>query len=296
MSLDTEAPGLARAIARLHAHVGVLLERAGQRALRLHADEVTLEHLVGAVMEDEECAASQAVLHAFADPETLSVELLALSPGVMVVSSASTLPFSPRAFEALVGARDDAAERGADEVTEAVLLLHSARHLPEDVRAAFAEAGYGEERLSAQPGQGLVAASGPLFKHFSTAGKRALSNANKASARAREDSIGPGQLFLACLEVAPALAGDSGLGAARARAALAGRTADPTPPAPRLIPPDERLLAFLGRLPAGGGSLALLHACHGAGTEEMRELLVRHKVTEALLARAMGAFEDPAGP
>lgn len=296
MALDTQTPGLAREIQRLHPHVGVLLERAGRRALWLHADAVTLEHLIGAVMEDEECAASQAVLHAFADPETLSIELLALSPGVMVVGSVSTLPFSQCGLEALIGARDEAVERGADEVTEAVVLLHSARHLAEDARASVAEAGYSEERLHPQPGQGLVATSAPLFKHFSTGGKRALSIANKASARAGEDAIGPGQLVLACLEVAPALAGDSGLGLARARAALAGRTADPTPPAPRLLPPDEVLLAFLGRLPAGAGSLALLHACHGAGTAEMRELLVRHKVTEALLERALGAFEDPAGP
>lgn len=296
MALDTQAPALAREIERLHAHVGVLLARAGRRALRLHADSVTLEHLVGAVMEDEDCAASQAVLHAFADPETLSAELLALSPGVMVVGSGSTLPFSQRAIEALRGARDEAAERGAEEVTEAVVLLHAVRRLPDDARAALAEAGFAEERLHARPGAGLVAASGPLFKHFSTGGKQALSTANKASAQAREESIGPGQLVLACLAVAPALAADSGLTASRARPALMGRTADPTPPAPRLLPPDPGLVAFLGRLPAGSGSLTLLHACHGAATPEMRELLVRHKVTEALLERSQGAFEDPPGP
>ena len=136
---------------------------------------------------------------------------------------------------------------------------------------------------------------GPLFKHFSTGGKRALSIANKASARAREDSIGPGQVVLACLEITPSVAEESGLGAARARAALSGRTADQTPPAPRLLSPDPELLAFLGRLPDGSGSLALLHACHGRGTDEMRELLSRHKVSEALLERSMGAFEDPEG-
>ena len=70
--------------------------RAARYALRLHAEELAIEHLFASLLEDEECGATRLVLHAFADPETLAVEVLALCPGIMVVGSEHCLPFSVR--------------------------------------------------------------------------------------------------------------------------------------------------------------------------------------------------------
>lgn len=296
MTLDLSSPRVARAIGRLHGGLLRLLERAGARALRLHSERVTLEHLVGASVEDEESAAYQVVEHAFADPDTLSQELLALSPGVMVVGTASTLPFSPAAVRALSAARDAAA---GGEVGPGLLLAAAAAELPADVRADLASAGL----VAAAPPRDPQAPRAPspetggesLFRRFSQPAKRAASQASREASAARETSIGPARLVLACLRVEPELEGTCGLSGARARAALAGRSADPEAPAARPLDLDPALVDFLEALPAGADSLDLLVACHRAAGPELGELLARHKVTEALLERSRGAFADPPG-
>ena len=63
------------------------LDAARDRALAIHADEVTREHLCERLFADEDSALSRAVLDAFADPEGMAVETLALSPGILVVGS-----------------------------------------------------------------------------------------------------------------------------------------------------------------------------------------------------------------
>ena len=99
------APELARLGQRLAPYARETLERGASLAARLHADEVSPEHWLAALLADEECAATRAVLHAFADPETIGIEVLAQCSGIMVVGSGRTLPFSVRAVSALRAAR-----------------------------------------------------------------------------------------------------------------------------------------------------------------------------------------------
>ena len=65
---------------------------ATELALKLHSDEVTLEHLTCALLSDEESAICELVEHAFADPETLYEDALALTPGILVVGSGPHAP------------------------------------------------------------------------------------------------------------------------------------------------------------------------------------------------------------
>lgn len=302
MTLDLGHVDVAPHVARLAPYVSELLAAAGRRALRVHADEVSLEHLLGACMEDEECAAHQLVVHAFADPETIDLELLALSPGTMVVSSSAALPFSPRALDALRAARGAACDAGAAEVEAAVVLARAVAALEGPLARALGDAGYSDGDLApagadggAERGGGLER-DGPLFRGFSDGAKRALSHANRAASSRREASIGPAQLVLSCLAEEPALGGRSGLSAVRARSLLAGHTVDPTAPAPRSIPPQPVLVAVLAAAPDGGGSLELWAASRRLGGDEVGALLERHRITAALLERAEGAFRDPVLP
>ena len=73
--------------------------RAVELALTLHSEEVTLEHLICALLSDEESAICELIEHAFADPETLYEDALALTPGILIVGSSATRPFSVRAVE-----------------------------------------------------------------------------------------------------------------------------------------------------------------------------------------------------
>ena len=77
-----------------------LLQAAGAHALRLHAETVSPEHLLWALMDDPSAAAHAAVLHAFADPGTIADEVLAVSPGLLVVAFAALVLRASRAASA----------------------------------------------------------------------------------------------------------------------------------------------------------------------------------------------------
>ena len=271
-----------------------LLDRAGTHALRLHADVVTPEHLLSTLMEDASCAAHAAVLHAFADPATIAAEALALSPGLMVVASGSTLPFSPRAVSVLIRARSSVLAAGASEVGVADLLVRAAEALDERARASLRGAGFS---MGAGPaGEDSPGAAGPaLFKVFSPASRRALSAANRLAAGERRSAISPAHLLLGCLMEDARLAESLGFSFHRARSLLGADTADESAPIPRRLPADPALISFLGGLPHGSDSLALLARFLAGGTPELAQILVRSRVTPALLERARGAFRDPAG-
>jgi len=289
MSLDSS---IAPQVEHLHPYLKTGLERAATRALRLHAEYITLEHLVGALMEDEWSAAYDVVEHAFADPETLSKELLALSPGVMVVGSHATLPFSVLALRAL---RRTVAERGdPEQKVEPVAIARAAvAALPQDVQGALAEAGYRGAGATSQNVQDVEVDHSSPFKHFAKESLQLLSRANTAAEAAREPSIGPAQLVLAAVTGWDEVRRECGLSTTGARSVLQGKTADPTPAPERALSIDEELETFLGQLAPGAGSIAVLSACHSAGTAELMELLLRHKVTTALLERCAATFEDP---
>ena len=73
------------------------LSRSVEYARRLHAERVSPEHVLASLLEDEECGATRLVLHAFADPATLGIEVMAMCTGIMAVSYTHlTLPTTSR--------------------------------------------------------------------------------------------------------------------------------------------------------------------------------------------------------
>ena len=304
MTLDRNDPELERMRSRLAPYARTLLDRAGEHAARLHADMVTLEHLLAVVLEDEDSAAHQLVLHAFADPATIAGETLAISPGVMVVAADSTLPFSTRGVVALRRARELAVEARADEVGASELLLGAREELEDAAREMLDAAGFraaaaersAQAGAGGEPGGSKIDADGPLFRHFSMTAKRSLSAANRGAAQAGQRAISPAQVLIGCLRTDEALGEETGVTWQRARMLLASHSEDPTPVPQRELPADAGLRGFLGGLGDGADSLTLLGAMRTRGPTELAEILVRHKISEELLERALGAFRDPIQP
>ncbi len=289
MSGLAHEPRLDRARDRLSPYLGRLLERAAGLALDVHADAVSVEHLLGAAMRDEDSAANQTVVFAFADPETVLQELLALCPGIMVVGSSATRPFSSRAVEALARARSRAAVEGSADVTLEQLCDAAESVLPQAQRAKLAGAGWRSRAgVPVEPAQ-----PAPPEKKLAEASKQALSRAARAAGAAAEASIGPARILVACLQGEPGIGTLFGVSGTRARLLLEGAFLDTSSPTERELPVEPSLLAFLDRLPKGAGSLDLLSACHHESTPELHELLGRHKLTPELLARAAGNLTDP---
>ena len=282
----------------LSAHGRRVLAAARELALEIHADEVGPEHLLFALMADEEGAAHRAVVHAFADPETIGAETLALAAGILVSGSVASLPFSPGGVRALEGARELAAERGDGAVREGHLAVAAVRALPPERALEVEGAGFRPEAaLEAAGGEaaerGPVARTGPLFRAFTEDAKRALSAALQVARQDSAPRIAPAHLLQACLSRSSELARAAGLSAGRARACLRGHTHDASPPAPRPIEADTELERLLSELAPGAGSVALLAAFHAGGTPELATLLARHRVTPALLERLTAELADP---
>ena len=122
--------------------------RAAELALTLHADVVSREHLVCALLSDEESALYELVEHAFADPETLYEDTLALAPGILVVGSGATRSFSVRAVRAAHAAVELARDAGLAEVNPACVLREACAELPLEAQAALSEAGCDPDTLS----------------------------------------------------------------------------------------------------------------------------------------------------
>lgn len=298
MALDRREPEMARLCASLSPYGGLLLDRAGDVALFLHAREVGVEHLLCALMRDEDCAAYQVVLHAFADPETIEQEARATADGILVVGSVCTLPFSVQGVRALFAARALAQGLGDVQVLPRHLALASFDHLPSEAAAALRAAGWIADNAGTATAAAEIDSGAPLFRSFANDAKRNLSAAGRAAHQARQASISAAQVLLAALEIQPALESELGLTRHRARAALRDLTADSTPLDPRPLRGDAGLRAFLARLgasvtPGGAGSLELLATYHSPETPELAQLLTRNKVTRALLERSADAFRDP---
>lgn len=296
MAIAFDRPGIAELHARLAQHARALLDRCGDYALQIHADEVGPEHLLSILMEDEECAAHRAAVHAFADPATIAEEVRSLSNGILIGGSAAALPFSPFGVRALRAARSCAAQRGDAAVEVGHLLLGSFTALPDDVRATLEDAGWspdGAALLIPAGGAGKVVDSGPLFRCFSDDAKRLLSAAARLARAAPAPSVSAAHLFLACLQLGARIERAAGVPASRARLALRGRSADTSRVEGAPLPIDQALEAFLGGLEPGADTLALLQRFHAGGTSELAQVLLRQRITPALLERARGAFRDP---
>ncbi len=266
-----------------------LLEDAAAHALALHAEELAPEHLLSTVLADETCAATRMVLFAFADPETLAAEVLALSPGFMVIGARRTLPFSVRGARALEDALALARARGEAEVLPRHLLEAARCRLDDAQRAALAGLGLAPAAGRAQ-GDPAPAAGEPFLRHFSREACRALGAASRAAQRRSRARIAPAHLVLGALEVDPD--GAPGASGTALERALGGIDDDPTPPAPRRLTPDARLRALLGGLTPPADTLAVLGWFLDGGSAEVRELLQRQKVTRALYEQCRSAFSD----
>ena len=281
------SPELERLGERLGSYARLTLERAARYALRLHADELATEHLLASLLEDEDCAATLLVLHAFADPATVGGEVLALCPGIMVVGSGRSLPFSVTALAVLHGAHAVAAARGASTVSTADLFHAAVARLPADLRKRLVS-----EDVRAHGG-GEVPTAGPLFRDFEQDALRALGAACRTAAQLERTVIGPVHLVCGVLEVDRDLTRTVNLTAARVRLLLAGHDEDPTPLPERRISADPRLAALLEGLPNDADTLEILGEILRSGSDELRALLSRQKITRALYERARGTFRDP---
>lgn len=281
----------------LEPYLQLELERAARHAWKLHAEEVSPEHLFTVIMADDDSAAHQTVLFGFADPPTLAVEALALSPGILVVGSGTSLPFSPRGVRALFDARERAASASAAAVEPAHLLAASIAELPADARARLEDAGYDEARLLADVAASdePLEAKGALFASFDTPSRRTLGLSCRLASRASRPAISPSHIAQACVESAEELAGRAGLGPRAVATAVAQDAHDPSEPEPRRVPVDDPLATFLGRLPSGAGTLEALEA-YCAASAELGDILRRNRIGHELVARARGSFRDPAAP
>ncbi len=291
------APELEPLVARLAPYAHASFERAAGLAARLHAEEISPEHWLVALLADEGCAATRAVLHAFADPETIGVEVLALCAGIMVVGSDRTLPFSVLGVEALRTARAGAAARACTRVEPSDLFQASVVRLTPELRARLALLPAAVLDLGVRPspregGEGLPAA-GPLFRHFSANALRALGTGGRVAAALGRDAIGPAHLVLGALEVDDELREHTALTPTRVRMACSGLDEDRTPLPERRLGGDERLRALLGEIPPGAGTLDVVGWMLARGSEELIALLRRQKVTSALLERCRGVYQDP---
>lgn len=292
-------PGLDGLTSRLAPYARASFERAAALAARLHAEEISPEHWLAALLADEDCAATRAVLHAFADPETLGVEVLALCAGIMVVGSKRTLPFSVRAVEALQAARAEASAEARPAVEPCDLFRAALTRLAPDLRTRF-------ERLPgvvlalppaapSGPSPDAVSPNGALFRHFSTQALRALGASARGAASLERAAIGPAHLVFGTLEVDEGLRLLTNLTTARARLVCTGLDEDDTPLPTRHLPAEARLQALLAGLADGSETLDVLADMLALGSEELNALLRRQKVTVALIERCHGVYRDPEG-
>jgi ATP-dependent Clp protease ATP-binding subunit ClpA len=288
-------PALERASSHLAPYARAALEQASFLAARLHSDEVSPEHFLAAMLEDESCGATRLILHAFADPETIAIEVRALCAGIMVVGSERSLPFSVLGVQALREARARAHATEERTVTPAHVFRAAAALLPSDLRERLAELGRELTADARDPHRG-DSASEAFFRSFSPGALRALGGACRAAATLGRASIGPVHLLLGCLDADEELRAATGLSASRVRMALAGRDEDGTPLPSRHLAGDARIGELLRGLPAAAETVDVLGWILSNGTEELVALLLRQRITPALFERCRGAFPDPDRP
>jgi ATP-dependent Clp protease ATP-binding subunit ClpA len=298
MAIALDRPEVERLRARLADYARLALDRAGSYALQIHADDVGAEHLLATLMDDEECAAHRVAIHAFADPQTIADEARAMASGIMIGGSDRALPFSVHGVRALAAARRRAAVRGDAAIEILHVLLGAFEHLDEVLRTSFDDAGFDPESLERELGptsSGGVSESGPLFRHFSDEAKRALSAAAKLARQGDSPSVSAAHLLQAGLQSHVRLERVAGIPASRARLLLRGRSDDLVEATGEPLSIDGALEGLLGRVPGGASTVELLAAFHGGDTLELARVLLRHKVTPALIERARTAFQDPCG-
>lgn len=284
--------------ARLAPYASYLLEQAQARAHWMHAEQLSLEHLMGSLMTDEDCAAYRTVLHGFGDPETLATEFLAISPGILVVSSSRSLPFSPSGVASAFRALELARELGSSGVRPGHVLWACAEHLDKSVRTEIDAAGFDAKALRSKLATGPTSDDGPtlgasVFHAFDNESRKALSRACRTALRFEREAITPVHLLLAILEVRTDELNSAGMTMAGAHSILRGKDEDSASCESGKLAPAENLTAFLEAVPNGADSLALLSHAISSEHLELTQILRRNKVTPQLVERARKILSDP---
>ena len=267
--------------------------RAVELALNLHSEEVTLEHLVCALLSDEESAICELVEHAFADPETLFEDALALAPGILIVGSGATRPFSVRAVEVARRAVELARTEELASVSPACLLRAACEELTPEALSALKETGCDSGAVDLSGENGTLPEAKHLFHPFGDAARRALTSASRQVPRDSRRGISPADLIVGALSEDPGLARAFGTSSSAASALLRPFSEDKTPPPARDIPDDEALGKTLAALSLESGSLDLLQLVLRNSEAELAQVFLRQKVTSALLERSLTTFVDP---
>ena len=289
-------------LAKLAPYARSVFDRTADYALRLFADEVAPEHLLSTMMADDDCGAHHAVIYAFADPQTIDREALALSPGILVVSSSHSMPFSPRGVDALFAARKLAIENGLEQVSPAVLLLAAFQQLEPSLMSKLVESKFSPDDLAAfigsstQEAAANISETGALFACFSEAARRILGLSCKIAKQNQRSAISPAHLLGACAQREGDLADHGGLSAMQLSSLIGRQDADQSELEPRSIPLDPKLLEFLANLPrqpGGLSTLALLDGFCRHGTDEVQGILVRSRITSELLQKIAKTYTDP---
>ena len=296
MTLDLRHPDLAPHATEWGPACHAALAGAGVEAARVHADEVGPEHLIRVVMLDEECAAHRAVLHAFADPETLALEALSIMEGILVVGSSCSLPLSTRSVEALRSARSRAAEVGAITFDGDQILAAAAGALDDGVAQLLTKNGFKDAELLPRDEGGGVRDEGHLFRDSTEDARRTLSLAARLAVAEESPAIAPGHLVIAALSQDSTRARRAGVSATRVKQLLSGKTRDDSPPDPTPLPPSDELVRVIAALGEGADTLDILMAFHRSGGEELTHLLERHRITLPFLDRVRASFRDNPSP
>jgi ATP-dependent Clp protease ATP-binding subunit ClpA len=262
-------------------------------ALSLHADAVSPEHLICVLLSDEESALSALVEHAFADPETLHQDALALAPGILVVGSGATRPFSVRAVWAARRAVELAEGAGLSRVSPACVLKAACEELSPEALAQLNESGCDPRIVALEGERGELPTGAHLFHPFNDEARRTLTSASRLASKVNRETLTPADLVAGALSEDAELARSFGADAASAAALLRPFAEDTTPPEQRALGDDEELTRLWSSLSEEAGSLEVLDAILREPQEELAQVFLRQKVTAALLERSRETFVDP---
>lgn len=266
---------------------------AAELALSLHAEAVSREHLVCVLLDDEESALYELVEHAFADPETLSQDALALAPGILVVGSGATKAFSVRAVRAARRAVELAQGARLSSVTPACVLKAACEELSPEALAQLNESGCDPAIVTLTGDEGDLPVGTHLFQPFNDEARRTLTSASRLAAKAKRGTLTPADLVAGALGEDADLSRSFGADAASACALLRPYAEDTTPPEQRDLGDDGDLTRLWTSLPEDAGSLEVLGAILCEPDEELAQVFLRQKVTAALLERSRATFVDP---
>ncbi len=266
---------------------------AAKLALSLHADAVSPEHLICVLLSDEESALTELVEHAFADPETLHQDALALAPGILVVGSGATRPFSVRAVRAARRAIELARGAGLSRVNPACVLKAACEELSPEALAELRESGCDPAVVPLEGERGDLPGGSHLFHPFNDEARRALTSASRLAAKVERETLTPADLVAGALSEDADLARALGADAASAAALLRPFAEDMTPPEERDLRDDEELAQLWSSLSEEANSLEVLGAILREPDEELAQVFLRQKVTAALLERSRATFVDP---